>query len=113
MSQEGSAASEAEAGVEQDPKLWDHDEDEAEEMEGFEEAHAPGGPTVEARQARKAAAERTPMTPTAEEDANHRAGGVGERERTTFARAMRNPRDTDLDTLSQPACALIPALASS
>ena len=31
----------------QDPEIWDQDEDEAEEMEGSEEAHAPGGPTVE------------------------------------------------------------------
>ena len=63
LSQEGRAAMEAETSAEQDPELWDQDEDEAEEMEGFEEAHAPGGMTVEVRQARKAAAERTPMTP--------------------------------------------------
>ena len=40
LSQEGGAAMEADAGVEQDPELWDQDEDEAEEMKGFEEAHA-------------------------------------------------------------------------
>ena len=53
---------------------------------------------------------RTVDAATAEEDANHRAGGDGERGCT---RAMRNPRDTEIDTLSQRACALVPALASS
>ena len=55
VSQEGGATAEAELGAEQDPELWDLDEDEAEEMEGFEQA-----PPVEATRARKAAAERTP-----------------------------------------------------
>ena len=43
LSQAGGTALEAEAGVEQDPELWDQDddEDEAEEVEGFEEARAP------------------------------------------------------------------------
>ena len=38
LSQEGGAALDAE----QDPELWNLDEDEAEQMEEFEEAHAPG-----------------------------------------------------------------------
>ena len=63
LSQEGGAAVEAETGAEQDPELWDQDEGEAEEMADFEEAHAPGGPPVEPRQTRKAAAERAPPTP--------------------------------------------------
>ena len=50
LSQEGGAATEAETGAQQDPELWDQDEDEAEEVEGFEEAHAPRGPPVEVRQ---------------------------------------------------------------
>ena len=64
LSQEGGAALEAEAGAEQDNELRDLDEDEAEEMEGFEEAHAPGGPPVEATvsRARKAATVNTPIT---------------------------------------------------
>ena len=41
--QEGNGAAEVEAVSEQDPELWDQDEDEAEGMEGFEETHAPGG----------------------------------------------------------------------
>ena len=35
LSQEGGAAVEAETGAEQDPELWDQDEDEAEEMADF------------------------------------------------------------------------------
>ena len=34
---------EAETGAEQDSELWDLDEDDAEEMADFEEAHAPVG----------------------------------------------------------------------
>ena len=41
LSQEG-----AESDVEQDPELWDLEEDEAEEMGDFEEAYAPDGPPV-------------------------------------------------------------------
>ena len=63
LSQEGGAAMEAETGAEQDPELWDQDEGEAEDAADFEEAPAPGGPPVEPRQTRKAAAERGPMTP--------------------------------------------------
>ena len=58
LAQEGGAAVEAETGADQD-----QDEGEAEEMADFEEAHAPGGPPVEPRQTRKAAAERAPQTP--------------------------------------------------
>ena len=63
LSQEGGAAMEAETGAEHDPELWDQDEDEAEEMADFEEAHAPEGPPAEGRQTRKAVAERAPLTP--------------------------------------------------
>ena len=67
-------------------KTQNSDEDEAEEMEGFEEAHGPGGPTVEARQARQGRGTTyTDDAATSEEDANHRAGGVGEKERSTVA----------------------------
>ena len=41
LSREGEAAVEIEAVDEQDPELWDQDEDEADGMEGFEETHAP------------------------------------------------------------------------
>ena len=81
LAQEGGAALEAEAGAQQDPELWDQDEDDAEEMADFEEAHAPGGPPAEPRQTRKAAAERAPPTPpqqkktrTAEPEALARGG---------------------------------------
>ena len=63
LSQEAGAALEAETGAEEDPELWDQDEDEAEEMADFEEAHAPGGPPVGARHTRKAPTERAPLTP--------------------------------------------------
>ena len=64
LSEEGGAALDAELDAGQDPEFWDVDEDEAEEMADFEEAHAPGGPPVEApmTRARKAAMERTLMT---------------------------------------------------
>ena len=48
LSQEGGAALDAELDAGQDPELWDLDEDEADEMADFEEAHDPGGPLVEA-----------------------------------------------------------------
>ena len=77
-------------------------------MEGFEEAHAPGGPPVEVRQARKAAAERTPMTPpqqkkarTTELEALEKGGAPLSQVQLLSTRAMQNPRDTELDTLSQ------------
>ena len=63
LSQEGEAAVEIEAGDEQDPELWDQDEDEADGMEGFEETHAPGGPSVDLTQVRKAAAECKSIMP--------------------------------------------------
>ena len=47
LSHEGEALAEIEAGDEQDPELWDQEEDEAEGMEGFEETHAPGGQTMD------------------------------------------------------------------
>ena len=64
LSQEGGVALDAAIGAGQDPELWDLGEDEAEEMADFEEAHAPGGPLVEATvtRGRKAATERTPIT---------------------------------------------------
>ena len=116
MAQEGGAALEAEA----DAELWDQDEDEAEEVADFELAHAPGGPPVELRQTRKAAAERAPPTPpqqkktrTTEPEALVSGGAPLSQVQLLTTRAVQNPRDTELDTLSQRACALIPALASS
>ena len=109
---------EAETGAEQDPELWPHDEDEAEEMEGFDEARAPGGPLVEVRQARNAVAERTPMTPpqqkektrTTEPDASEKGSAPLSQVQLLPVQTMQNPMDTELATLSQRACALIPAL---
>ena len=59
LAQEGGAALE----TEQVADLSDMDEDEAEQVADFEETHAPGGPRAERTRARKAAVERTPMTP--------------------------------------------------
>ena len=120
LSQEGGAAVMIEAGDEQDPELWDQDEDEAEGMEGFEETHAPGRPMVELTQARKTAAECKPIMPpqqkgtrTEEPEALAKGSAPLSQVQRLSTRAMQNPRDTELDTLSQRACALIPALASS
>ena len=65
VSQEGGAVLDAEFAAGQDPEPLDLEEDEAEEMADFEEAHAPGGPLVEAivSRARKAATGNTPTTP--------------------------------------------------
>ena len=93
----------------------------AEEMADFEEAHAPGGPLVEATvsRARKVATENTPMTPPPKKtrtavpaDAAHREAQSSQAQRLS-ARAMMNPKDTELLALSQRACASIPAFASS
>ena len=97
-------------------ELWDPDEDEAEAMEGFEEAHA-----VEATMswARKAATGNTPTTPppkktrTAALVAVEQGGAQSSQVQRLSSRAMLNPRDTELFALSQRACAIIPALASS
>ena len=105
----------------QDPELRDPDEDEAEEMADFEEAHALGGPPLEATlsRARKAATEHTPITPppkktrTAAPAAVEQGGAQSSQAQRLSARAMLNPRDTELLALSQRACAIIPALASS
>ena len=120
MAQEGGAALEAEADAEEDPELWDQDEDEAEEMADFEEAHALGGPPVEPRQTRKAAAERAPPTPpqqkktrTTDPEPLVRGGAPLSQVQLLTTRAMQSPRDTELDTLSQRACAINPAMESS
>ena len=65
MSQEAGAALDAHFAAGQELEQWDLEEDHAEEMAGFEEAHAPGGPLVEATvsRARKAATGKTPITP--------------------------------------------------
>ena len=65
MSHKGGAALDAEFAAGQEPELWDLEEDDAEEMADFEEAHARGGPPVEATvsRARKAATGNTPITP--------------------------------------------------
>ena len=81
------AALEAKAGAQQDPEQWDQDEDEAEEMADFPEAHRYSRGTASGAEAdaQGRGGTRTSDTATAEEDATHRAGGVGERERPTFA----------------------------
>ena len=120
LSQEGEAAAEIEAGDEQDPELWDQDEDEAEGMEGSEETHSPGGPTVDLTQARKTAAECKPIMPpqqkrtrTEEPETVAKGSTPLSQVQRLSTRVMQNPRDTEVDTLSQGACARIPALASS
>ena len=112
MSQECGAALDAELDAGQDPELWDLCEDEA-------EGHALGGPSVEATRARKAAGERTPMTPppkktrTAAPGAVEQGGAQPSQVQRLSARAKQFPRDTEFLALSQRACAIIPALASS
>ena len=122
MSQEAGAALDAEFDAGQDRELWDLEEDDAEEMADFEEAHAPGGPPIEATvsRARKAATGNTPITPqpkkthiAAPADAAQ-GGAQSSQAQRLSARAMMNPKkDTELLALSQRACAIIPALASS
>ena len=87
---------------------WDQDEDEAEAMEGFGETHAPGGPPLEARQARKAVAERRPMTPpqqkktrTTEPEAVERGSAPLSQVQLLSVRAVQNPGDTEVVALSQ------------
>ena len=121
MSQEGGAALDADCAAGQEPVLWDLEEDDAEEMADFEEAHAPGGPLVEATvsRARKAATENAPRTPppkqtrTAAPADAAQGGAQSSQAQRLSARAMMNPKDTELLELSQRACAIIPALASS
>ena len=73
MSQEGGAAVDAEFAAGQEPELWDLEEDDAEEMADFEEAHALGGPPVEATVSRERKAscngEYTDNTATEEDGA--------------------------------------------
>ena len=121
MSQEDGAAFKAELDAGQGPELWDLDEDEAEDMADFEEAHASGGPPVEATvsRTRKAAMENTPITPplkktrTAAPAAVEQGEAQSSQAQRLSARAMMNPKDTEIMALSQRACAIIPALASS
>ena len=103
-----------------DPELWDLEEDEAEEMADFEQAHAPGGPPVEAEvsRARTAATVNTPTTPPPKKTrtaapADAAQGGAQSQAQRLSARAMMNTKDTNFLALSQRACAIIPALASS
>ena len=78
-------------------------------------------PPVEATmsRARKAAMGNTPITAppmktrTAAPAAVEQGGAQSSQAQRLSARAMLNPRDTELFTLSQRACAIIPALASS
>ena len=119
LSQEGGAALDAELAAGQEPELWDLEEDDAEEMADFEEVHAPGGPPAEATVSReqKAGTGNTPITPPPKK--THIAapaevaqkGAQSSQAYRLSARAMMNPKDTEL--LSQRACAIIPALASS
>ena len=102
LSQDGGAALDVRLDTEQDLELWDLDEDEAEQMADLEEAHAPGGPPVEATRARRGGAEE-----------NAHLGAPPSQVQRLSARAMQNPRDTELLALSQRACAFIPALASA
>ena len=82
---------EAETGAEQDPSSGTMDEGEAEEMADFEEARAPGGPPVEPRQTRKAAAERAPLTlPQEKKTRTTEQEGVGRKGCPTFASPALN-----------------------
>ena len=89
----------AELDAGQDPELWDLDEDDAEEMADFEEAHAPGEPPVEATmsRARKAATGHAPITPppkktrTAAAAAVEQGGAQSSQAQRLSARAMLNP----------------------
>ena len=90
--------------AEQDLDLWNLDEDEAEQMADFEEAHAPGGPRVESTRARKAAVEPTPMTPPPKKTRTTEPWAAGQEGAQASA---------ELLALSQRACALIPALPFS
>ena len=119
MSQEVGAALDAEFDAGQDPELWELDEDAAEEVADFEEAHDPGGPPVEATvsRAREAATVNTPIAPppkktrTAAPADAAQGGAQSSQAQRLSARAIANLKDTEL--LSQRACAIIPALASS
>ena len=111
----------AEFAAGQEAELWDLEEDDAEEMADFEEAHAPGRPPVEATvsRARKGAAGDTPITPppkktrsAASADAAQ-GGAQSSQAQRLSARAVVNPKDTEILALSQRACAIILALASS
>ena len=121
ISQEGGAALDVDFDARQDPDLWDLDEDEAEEVADFEEAHAPGGPLVEATvsRARQTATVNAPITRepkktrTAAPVDAAQGGAQSSQAQRLSARAMMNPKDTELLALSQRACAIIPALASS
>ena len=103
-SQEAGAALDADFAAGQEPELWDLEEDDVEEMADFEEAHAPGGPPVEATvsRARKAATGNTPTTPlpkktrTAAPAGAAQGGAPSSHAQWLSARAMLNPRDTEL-----------------
>ena len=121
-SRERGAALDAEFAAGQDPELWDLEEHEAQEMADFEEAHSPGGLLVEATasRARKAATgNSTPITPppkkrrTAAPVDAAQSGAQSSQAQRLSARAMMNPKDVEHLALSQRACAIIPALASS
>ena len=95
------------------------DEDEAEQVADFDKTHAPGGPRAERTRARKAAIERTPMTPppkktgTTEPWATEQGDAQASQVTRLSARVMQNPRGTELLAHSHRALALIPAFASS
>ena len=69
----------AELDAGQDPKLWNLDEDEAEDMPDFEDAHAPGGPPVEATVSTgtQSCNGQHSVNTTAEEDAHSGASSCG------------------------------------
>ena len=117
LSQEGDAGLDADQDAGQDPELWNLVK--TEQMADFEEIHPEGGPMLETTIARKDMAERTPLTPpskktrTTESWAAEQGGAQPSQVQRLSARAMQNPRDTELLALSQRAFALNLAFASS
>ena len=104
----GGAALDAEDKEGQDSELWDLDENEAEEMADFEDAHAPGGPPVEATvsRARKAATGNTPPKKTrTAAPADTAQGGAQSSQAQRFVSTSHVPKTR--------AHAIVAALASS
>ena len=96
----GGAALDADFAAGQEPEPCDLEEDDAEEMADFEEAHALGGPPVEATvsRARKTATGNTPKTPpprktrTAAPADAAQSGAHSSQAQRLSARAMTNPK---------------------
>ena len=115
LSQGGGAAVEAETGAEQDPELWDQDGARPRRWQTSrrrtlqEDRQWSRG--RDARPRRNAHLRRHHSRRKPQSRRRWQKGALSQVQLTT--RAMQNPSDTELDTLSQRACALIPALASS